>query len=102
MVPIRSPDHSGPYVGNVPRVTGARCLRTIDPAIARSGTIIKKRPISIAMPSVVFQYVLAPSPAKAEPLLPVADVNAYRISEKPCGPALLVVDVPQSPTLLAA
>src|SRR5262249_11987791 len=73
-VPIRRPDQSAPYVGNVPRLTGTRCLRTIEPAIASKGTIIRKRPISIARPMLVFQYVFAPSPAKAEPLLPVAEV----------------------------
>jgi len=37
---------------------------------------------------VLYQYVLAVSPAKALPLLPVPEENAYRISLNPCGPAL--------------
>ena len=42
------------------------------------------RPRSIAMPSVVlYQGVFAESPANAEPLLPVPDVYAYRISLRP-------------------
>src|SRR5262249_8569897 len=62
MVPISSPDHSGPYVGNVPSDTGTRCFLTMEPAIASRGTIIRKRPMSMASPIVVlYQGVLAPS-----------------------------------------
>ncbi len=49
----------------------------------------KNRPISMAIASVVlYQGVLADNPAKALPLLPVAEEKAYRISLNPCGPAL--------------
>ena len=34
--------------------------------------------------------MLADRPAKALPLLPAAEENAYRISEKPCAPGLAV------------
>src|SRR5678815_5846866 len=34
-------------------------------------------------------------PAKAEPLFPVPEVNAYKISDRPCGPALFSCDVPK-------
>ena len=46
-----------------------------DPANAMMGTIIRKRPMSMAMPSVVlYQGVLAVRPAKALPLFPVAEL----------------------------
>ena len=42
--------------------------------MASIGTIIRKRPMNIARPSVEFQNgTLAESPAKALPLLPVAE-----------------------------
>ena len=64
-------------VGKVPAVAGTGCLRASEPAIASAGTIRKKRPTSIARPSVVLnQSVLPVSPPNAEPLLFAADVNA--------------------------
>ena len=60
-----------PLVGKVPLLGGTTFLPTIEPAIARAGTIIRKRPPSMARPSVtLYQGVLALRPAKAEPLLP--------------------------------
>ena len=51
--------------------------------------IIRKRPINMAAASDrLYQCVFALSPANADPLLPVAEVYAYRISDKPCGPPL--------------
>ena len=45
--------------------------------MARAGTIMRKRPASMAIPRLVLnQGVLAPMPAKAEPLLPTALVKA--------------------------
>ena len=38
--------------------------------------------------AVLYQVVLTEMPAKAEPLLFAADVNAYSTSEKPCEPVL--------------
>src|SRR3954469_9310790 len=71
----RSPAKSGVVTGNVPGDGGTRFLRPRLPASASIGTIIRKRPISIANPSVILtQLVLAPTPPRAEPLLPVADV----------------------------
>ena len=47
------------------------------PAIASIGMIMKKRPIIIASASeMLYHFVFAVSPPKAEPLLPVPDVNA--------------------------
>jgi hypothetical protein len=81
---------SGVVTGNVPSDGGVIFLRPKLPAMASIGIIIMKRPNSIASPIVVlYQSVLALSPANAEPLLPVPDVKAYRISDKPCGPLLL-------------
>ena len=71
------PANSGVPVGNVPEVAGAFCLRTSDPAMASTGMIRKKRPISIERPSVVlYQSVLPVSPPNAEPLLLPAEVKA--------------------------
>ena len=64
-------------VGNVPAVGGTGCLRASEPAIASTGTISRKRPPSIASPSVVlYQSVFPVSPPKAEPLLFAAEVKA--------------------------
>jgi len=51
------------------------CIAVSVWAIASIGTIIRNRPMNIAMPSVSFQNgTLADRPAKALPLLPVAEV----------------------------
>jgi hypothetical protein len=82
--PITSPPNNGVWVGNVPAVAGTGCLRAIEPAIASTGMMRKKRPTSMAMPSVVsYHCVAVVRPAKAEPLLLDADVKAYRISDSP-------------------
>ena len=65
-----SPAKSGVPVGNVPAVTGTRCFRASDPARASTSTIGRKRPPSMARPSVVlYQSVFPVSPPNAEPLL---------------------------------
>src|SRR5262252_110076 len=93
--PTRSPVNSVPLVGNVPGPGGTVFLLSMEPAIPSTGTIIRKRPASIVMPSVTFHHgVFALSPANAEPLLPAPLVNAYRISVRPCGPPLASDDVP--------
>src|SRR6185437_12033192 len=87
--------NNGECVGNVPKPAGTVFLPTMAPAIAIAGTIMKKRPKSIAKPSVVSHHgVLAFNPAKAEPLFPAPLVKAYRISLRPCGPALFKDEVP--------
>ena len=64
------------------RRDGTVFLAASEPAIASIGTIIRKRPISIARPSVVlYQGVLALSPAKAEPLLPCRRVGVEDLGE---------------------
>ena len=69
--------NSGVVTGNVPAEGGAIFLRAKFPATASIGTIIKKRPASIAKPSAVLYHgVFAFKPAKAEPLLPAPDVKA--------------------------
>lgn len=51
----------------------------------------RNRPSSIASPIVVLNHgVSAASPANAEPLLLAPEVYAYRISEKPCAPVLVI------------
>ena len=52
IVPTRSPTNSGPSVGKVPEDGGTIFLPASDPAAANMGTIIRKRPISMAKPSV--------------------------------------------------
>ena len=73
--------------GNVPTLGGAIFLVARLPATASIGTIIRNRPPSMAIPCVSrYQCVSAFSPANADPLLPTADVYAYRICDSPCGP----------------
>src|SRR5262249_27825974 len=85
-----NPVNNGVVTGNVPSDGGTLFLRTRLPAIASVGMIMKKRPNNILIPSVeLYQSVFAFSPAKAEPLLPAPEVNAYKISDKPCGPLLV-------------
>ena len=89
--PITSTTNSGVSVGNVPADGGTCCLRTTEPARASVGMIRKKRPNSMAMPSVVFIHArVRGDPANAEPLLFAADVNAYSSSLKPCAPGLKI------------
>jgi len=58
----------------VPDDSGTCTFFASAPAIAKSGMIIKKRPMSIAKPMVtLYQGVLAVMPAKAEPLFPVPE-----------------------------
>src|SRR2546425_5078088 len=86
---------SGVVTGNVPDDGGTRFLRPRLPAIASIGMIIMNRPMSVAAPIVeLYHGVLAFSPANAEPLLPVPDEKAYRISDSPCGPALFRLGSP--------
>src|SRR5215471_24157 len=95
MTLTRRPVKSGVVTGKVPGDGGTRFLRPRLPAIASIGRIMKKRPISVAKPIVtLYQLVLALSPPNADPLLPVADVNAYRISDKPCGPGFRMLGRP--------
>src|SRR5215213_9471649 len=78
----RSVVNSGDATGNVPKEGGTAFLRARFPATASIGTIIMNRPKSIATPRLVlYQYVFAEMPAKAEPLLPVPDVKTKSISE---------------------
>ncbi|OPY89648.1 MAG: hypothetical protein A4E72_01027 [Syntrophus sp. PtaU1.Bin208] len=66
-----------PDTGKVPAVGGVSFFFARFPARARTGRMTRKRPTSMAMPRVVFsQGVSAESPAKALPLLPVAEVKA--------------------------
>ncbi len=61
----------------MPALAGAIFFAASEPAIAMIGMIMRKRPISMAMPSVVlYQGVFAVSPANALPLFPVAELNA--------------------------
>ena len=93
ITPTSRPVNNGVPVGNVPAVTGTGCLRASEPAIASTSTIGRKRPPSIARPSVVlYQSVFPVRPPNAEPLLLAADVNAYTTSVRPWGPGFRIDD----------
>src|SRR6185437_9150144 len=77
MTPVSRIVNSGVLTGNMPTDGGIRFFRARFPARARAGIIMRKRPESMVNPRLRFyQGVLALNPAKAEPLLPAADVNA--------------------------
>ena len=76
-------------VENVPLDGGVVFFVAMLPAIIMTGIITPNLPISIAKLRNRLKYnVLAFNPAKALPLFSDADVKAYNISLKPCGPLL--------------
>src|ERR1019366_572487 len=94
--PISSMVNSGVVTGNVPSDGGTYFFCARLPAMASMGMIIRNRPINMSNPMVVlYQSVLAFNPPKAEPLLPAPETNAYNIWLKPCGPGLLMLEVPK-------
>ena len=75
IVPTSNVVKSGPETGKVPALVAMCFFRASEPASARIGTIMAKRPKSVASPRVVLYHgVLAPMPAKALPLLPVHEL----------------------------
>ncbi len=71
------PMNSGVAVGKVPAESGSVFLLASRPATASIGSIVRKRPISMARPMVVLKNgVFALSPANAEPLLAVPELYA--------------------------
>lgn len=75
IVPTSRKVNSGFSVRRVPAVAGTGCCSASEPARARTNTMGRKRPSSIARPVVVLNHwVLAFRPAKAEPLLLPAEV----------------------------
>src|ERR1035437_5646086 len=93
--PVSSTVNSDVFTGNVPGDGGTLFFCARFPASATTGISIRNRPASMLQPSTtLYHQVLALSPAKAEPLLPVADEKAQRISLNPCGPPLLRADRP--------
>src|SRR5581483_9473477 len=74
MTPISKTTNSGVLTGKEPTEGGTIFLAARLPAMPIIGMIIRKRPTSMASPSVVlYQIVLTLKPPNAEPLLPVAD-----------------------------
>ena len=68
----------------VPAESGTYFFFAINPMIAIGPIIGSYLPRIIATPSKTFQKMLLPvNPAKALPLLALAEVTAYIISEKP-------------------
>src|SRR5579872_7118664 len=86
--------NNGVVTGKVPGEGGTIFLLARLPATASMGTIIRKRPISMVNARARLYQRFAPRPAKADPLLPAPEVNAYRISDSPCGPVLVKVASP--------
>src|SRR6476646_4055067 len=96
MTPSKSKVNNGVVTGNVPTEGGTYFFWARLPAMASMGMIMKKRPTSMVMaPAVLYQGVFAVKPAKADPLLPAWEENAYRISLRPCGPGFRMLDVPK-------
>ncbi len=50
----------------------------------------------------LYHIVFALMPANAEPLLPTADVYAYKICDRPCGPAFVIPARPGFVTIATA
>ena len=66
-----------PETGKVPELEATSFLRASDPASARIGMIMAKRPKSIATARVLlYQGAFVVRPAKALPLLPVPELYA--------------------------
>src|SRR5450755_4901813 len=86
MTPTSIPTNSGLCVSMVPALAGVGCCLARDPARPRANISGANLPNSITTPpTVLYQVVFDPSPAKAEPLLLAIEVNAYMISVRPCG-----------------
>ena len=76
-VETSSAENSGVVTGKVPADCGTVFLRARLPAIARVGITAKNRPSNVEIPVVALYHgVFALIPANAEPLFPVAEVNA--------------------------
>src|SRR4029077_11813741 len=96
ITPIKSTVKSGVVTGNVPGDGGTYFLPARLPAMASIGMIIKNRPASMVTARVVsYQGVLTVNPPKADPLLPAPETKAYKISLRPCGPGLRMLEVPK-------
>ncbi len=77
VTPATMPTNCGRWVGRVPAESGVLPCLASEPASASTRTIGRNRPNTMARPSaVLYQSVLTLSPAKAEPLLLAAEVNA--------------------------
>src|SRR5664280_1271228 len=93
----------GPVVGKVPLDSGTDFLAPSELARARHGMMKKKRPHIMTRPPAVDQNLpLTVIPAKALPLLPVWEIVAYRISDRPCGPWLSTASFPAGTTAAIA
>lgn len=76
-------------VDNVPAVAAILFFCARLPAIASVPITGRNRTNSMTRPMLTFKNtVFALNPAKAEPLLPPAELYAYSISEKPCASPL--------------
>src|ERR1700727_3903199 len=96
ITPTSSTVKRGVGTGKVPGEGGTTFFFARFPAIASIGTIIRNRPTSIAAASdKLYQCVFGLNPPKADPLFPVAEVYAYRISESPCGPVFPSAERPR-------
>ena len=95
IVDTNKPAKRPPVTGKVPADSGTVFFLARLPAMASTGIIMKNRPSSCAIAVVVlYQIVFAFMPANAEPLFPVDEMYAYKIWDSPCGPGLLMLEVP--------
>src|SRR5215471_19801435 len=93
MTPTSMPTNSGLCVSIVPTLAGTGCCLASDPARPSAKISGANLPSSITTPpTVLYQIVFVPRPAKAEPLLLAIEANAYAISVRPCGPGLKIDD----------
>src|SRR3981081_3537062 len=75
ITPTTRPTNRPPVVGSVPADGGIDFLPAREPASAIAGTIMKNRPTNIALArGRVTNKEVPGRPARAEPLLPVAEV----------------------------
>src|SRR5581483_4246243 len=89
--PSNMPMNSGRWVGSVPALAGTARCEASDPASPSTKIIGTNRLSNITTPSTpLYQTVLTDNPAKADPLLFDAEVNAYSTSDNPCGPGLRI------------
>src|ERR1700749_4012897 len=91
ITPISNVANSGPCVFSVPADSGTVCCLASEPPSASTKIIGTNRASSITTPPArLYQPVLVPRPANADPLLLAIEANAYMTSVRPCGPALSI------------
>ena len=84
MTATNKPANSPPVTGKVPTDSGTIRFLARLPAIASTGTIMKKRPSSWATAVLVlYHMVFTFRPPNADPLFPADDTYAYSTWDRP-------------------